>query len=113
MYYKNGIIMQSILTAKMKIAWSCLLMEDAVRFSPGVNLPVEALAPPPPVVLIRDFGRGIAASVVRKRVGRSKGCWRVGSTTGCHHSTQREDGWCVEEGSLWRLVGGRRGGRLF
>jgi hypothetical protein len=42
-------------------------VEDAVRFPPGVNLPIEALAPPPPLVLIRDFGRDITASVVRNR----------------------------------------------
>jgi hypothetical protein len=42
-------------------------VEDAVRFPPGVNLPIEALAPPPPLALIRDFGRDIAASVVRSR----------------------------------------------
>ncbi len=42
-------------------------VEDAVRFPPGVHLPIEALAPPPPLALIRDFGRDIAASVVRNR----------------------------------------------
>ena len=42
-------------------------VEDAVRFPPGVNLPIEALAPPPPLALIRDFGRDITASVVRNR----------------------------------------------
>jgi hypothetical protein len=44
-----------------------LEVQDAVRFPPGVNLPVEALAPPPPVALIREFDRDIAASVVRNR----------------------------------------------
>ncbi len=44
-----------------------LVVEDAVRFPPGVNLPIEALAPPPPVALIREFDRDIAASVVRNR----------------------------------------------
>jgi hypothetical protein len=55
-----------------------LEVEDAVRFPPGgVNLPVEALTPPPPpVALIRDFGRDIiAAYVVKNREWvRSKGC---------------------------------------
>jgi hypothetical protein len=44
-----------------------LEVQDAVRFPPGVNLPVEASAPPPPVALIREFERDIAASVVRNR----------------------------------------------
>jgi hypothetical protein len=43
------------------------VQQDAVRFPPGVYLPVEALAPPPPVALIREFDRDIAASVVRNR----------------------------------------------
>jgi hypothetical protein len=44
-----------------------LEVEDAVRFPPGVNLPMEVLVPPPPVALIRDFNRDLAASVVRTR----------------------------------------------
>jgi hypothetical protein len=45
-----------------------LEVQDAVRFPPGVNFPLEALAPhPPPVALIREFNRDLAASVVRNR----------------------------------------------
>jgi hypothetical protein len=42
-------------------------VEDAVRFPPGVNLPIEALAPPPPLALIRDFGSDMEISFVRNR----------------------------------------------
>ncbi len=44
-----------------------LEVQDAVRFPAGVYLPVEALAPPPPVALVREFDRDISASVVRNR----------------------------------------------
>jgi hypothetical protein len=44
-----------------------LEVENAARFPPGVNLPREALAPAPPVRLIRDLDRNVAISILRQR----------------------------------------------
>jgi hypothetical protein len=40
---------------------------NAAKFPPGVNIPREALAPAPPVRLIRDLDRDVAMSIVRQR----------------------------------------------
>jgi hypothetical protein len=40
---------------------------EAGRFPPGVNLPRDALQPPPPLRLIRDLDRDVAMSIVRQR----------------------------------------------